>query len=149
MSRVSNYSHSLLLRSVFSFVSSIFRAGQALGMLKVHILEPQEKENTAFQHCSSLLKTKSCFFSPLGGDLLLYPPSPLWFHALVGVPQFQGLQGIFDPCSLLLPRTSLAIQKCSKDERSGDERAAESLIPKKRWGSAKASECSHHCRHKL
>lgn len=29
---VSNYSHSLLLRSVFSFVSSTFRAGQALGM---------------------------------------------------------------------------------------------------------------------
>jgi len=78
---------------------------------RAHILDPQEKENASLQHCSSLLKTKPCLFSPLGHDLLLYPPSPLWPHALVGVPHLQGLRGIFDPRSLLLPRTSLAIQK--------------------------------------
>lgn len=148
---VSIYSHSLFF--LFSLVSSLFRAGQALGM--------QQSRLSAVSHPwtpgkgkyipPTLLPhsmTKPCPFPPLGRNPILYPLSLLWPLALVSVPRLQSPQGVFDPLSLFLPHTSLTIQKWGtrwKVWRWKSRR--ESLIPKRRWDAEKYPDRSHRCRH--
>lgn len=115
---------------LFSLVSSLFRAGQALSMQQScqstasHPWTPGKGKYIPprlFPHSM----TKCCPFSPLGCDPLLYTLSPLWPLALVSVPRLQSPQSVFDPLSLFLPHTSLTIQNEVQDERCGDERAEE------------------------
>ena len=151
MFRVSNYSH--LLFFLFSLVSSLFRAGQELGVQQIcqstasHPWTPGKGKYippTLLPHSM----TKPCPFPPLGHDPLLYPLSPLWPLALVSVPRLQSPRGVFDPLSLFLPHASLTIQKWGtrwKVWRWKSRR--ESLIPKQRWDAAKKPGHSHQCRH--